>query len=391
MKLMGSVCLIAGTAIGAGMMALPIALAKFGIILSAILMAVTWIVCYFSALLNLELNLMIGHGLPISALSKKFSGPKAYFLGGFSLLLLCYSLLSAYIYGGASTLNSLVPNLSKMQAPILYALALGIVMLFSMRNIDILNRFLFLGKISVTFLIIILVIFQIDFSNSPITIQTPLALNDFYAVAPIVFTSFGFQVIFHTIVNQGNNDPDYLKKAFFWGSFLPLIIYILWSTIICCLIYKNFPEVFQKMLFATAEVAEVISAISSLGESGLMQKINWAIGFFAIATSTLGVCVGLIDTLKSHNLQNHLLAVMLAIIPATIVATIIPNAFIKALAFAGMILSFMALLLPVYLLLRSNSVHKSYFYPILKNPLIIGLISGYGLFIIYSEVINLLK
>lgn len=394
MKLLGCICLIAGTAIGAGMLALPIALAKFGLVLSSLIMLGTWAVCYISALLNLELNLRVGKGLPLGALGMHFSGAKSYMVGTLSLLLLCYSLLCAYIYGGASTLACITDfPLSFGQSACFYALCLAAVMMCSIKKVDLLNRFLFTGKVITTAVILLGVLWQLDFAKLPTAQQLELGLGDIHAVFPIVFTSFGFQVIFHTLVNYTNNDPSMLKKAFFWGSFVPAILYIVWTSIICGVLYIHVPELFNKMLFSNVEVGEILQALCNISNSSFMNHLTWAIGFFAVLTSTIGVSLGLIDALKTKHplLNKHGIAVIMAVVPALIVALVTPNAFIKALSFAGMILSFMALLLPVYLLLCDNRKNQDvkYWYPILKNPLVLILISGYGLFVIYCEIQNI--
>lgn len=394
MKLLGCICLIAGTAIGAGMLALPIALAKFGLVLSSLIMLGTWAVCYISALLNLELNLRLGKGLPLGALGMHFSGVKAYMAGTLSLLLLCYALLCAYIYGGASTLNCITDfPLSFAQSACFYSVCLGAVMMCSIKKVDLLNRFLFTGKVITTAVILLGVLWQLDFTKLPTTQQLELGLNDIHVVLPIVFTSFGFQVIFHTLVNYTDNDVAMLKKAFFWGSLVPAILYIAWTSIICGVLYIHVPELFNKMLFTSVEVGEILQALCNISGSTVMHHLTWAIGFFAVLTSTIGVSLGLIDALKTKHplLNRHVVAVFAAVVPALVVALVTPNAFLKALSFAGMVLSFMALLLPVYLLLCDNRKNKSvnYWYPILKNPLVLIVISGYGLLVIYCEIQNI--
>lgn len=394
MKLLGCICLVAGTAIGAGMLALPIALAKFGLFFGTLLMLGTWAICYFSALLNLELNLRAGQGLPLGALGQHFSGQKSYVVGSASLLLLCYSLLCAYIYGGTSTLVS-IDNfpLSFAQTLCVYAIGTALVMMCSVRKVDILNRFLFLGKISITTVILIAVLWQLDFSNLPVTPQTTLDFKDVNLAVPIVFTSFGFQVVFHTLTNYTNKDPIMLKKAFFWGSLIPAIAYVLWITVVCGVIYHHHTELFHKMIFSGVEVGEVLQALCYISGSPVMHYLTWAIGFFAVLTATIGVSLGLIDALKTKHriLNHHIIAVMVAVIPALCVALLVPNAFIKALSFAGMILSIMALLLPMYLLHCANqsSATPRYWYPILKNPLILFAIGGFGVWVIVSELFNL--
>jgi tyrosine-specific transport protein len=394
MKLLGCICLIAGTAIGAGMIALPIALAKFGLIYASLLMLGTCFICYLSALLNIELNLRAGQGLPLGALGTYFSGTKAYIFGSASLLLLCYALVCAYIYGGASTLTSMEGfPLDFKQTACIYTAVIGFVMLWSVEKVDWLNRLLFIGLITVVMVILTMILWHLDFAKLPITSLTSLSLGDTNAVLPIVFTSFGFQVIFHTLTNYTQKDPAILKKAFFWGSLIPAIVYIAWVTAVCGLIYGHNPELFTKMALNGIEVGVMVQALSNISNSGFLNLLTWSISFLAILTSMIGVSLGLIDTLKTKHpiLNNHRVAVFAALIPALIVALLVPNAFIKALSFAGMILSFMALLLPLYLLYCANRKDsKTYWYPILKSKIVLLCIAGYGVWVIMSELQNVL-
>lgn len=394
MNLLGCICLIAGTAIGSGMLALPITLAKFGLVYGSLIMLGTWAVCYFSALLNLELNLRTGKGFPLGALGLHFSGKKAYVAGSSSLLLLCYALLCAYLYGGASTLMSLNGfPFSFKETTCIFAKCLAIVMMASIKKVDHINQFLFISLISIVGIMLIGSLWHLDFSKIPLVPGIDLRHEDINVAAPVVFTSFGFQVIFHTLTNLTNNNAPLLKKAFFWGSLIPAIVYIAWTLCVCGLINTHNPEIFAKMVFSSIEVGELVKTLSHIGGSMFIQHAIWAIGFLAILTSAIGVLLGLIDTLKmKHPLLNkHKIAVLAAILPALIVSILVPNAFIKALSFAGMILSFMALLLPMYLLHCANKIKTPSvnWYPVLKNPLIQLIIVGYGLWIITCEVQNI--
>jgi tyrosine-specific transport protein len=147
------------------------------------------------------------------------------------------------------------------------------------------------------------------------------------------------------------------------------------------------------MAFSSVEVGEILQALCHISGSPIMHHLTWAIGFFAVLTSTIGVSLGLIDALKTKHpiLNNHWVAVVGALVPALGIAILVPNAFIKALSFAGMILSFMALLLPMYLLRCANRADAplKYWYPILKNPIILTAIVVYGLWVIASELQNL--
>ena len=105
-KVILSACLVAGTSVGAGMIALPMALCKIGILPTIILILGVWFFMYISGILGIELNLRAGRGLPLGKLARLYSGPIASSIGTISLILLIYALLCAYLYGGASILQS---------------------------------------------------------------------------------------------------------------------------------------------------------------------------------------------------------------------------------------------------------------------------------------------
>lgn len=389
MKLFGCICLVAGTAIGVGMLALPITLAKFGLLYGSILMLATWAISYFSAILNLELNLRAEQGLPLGGLGKYFSGPKAYAIGSASLLLLCYALVCAYIYGGTSTLISLKDfPLSFTQTACIYTALVGLVSLWPVAKIDRVTRVLFTGLISIVMAILIIVLWNLDFSILPIMPSPNCNFTNANDTIPVVLTAFGFQVIFHTLVNYTENDRVMLKKAFFWGSFIPAIVYIIWTAAICGTIYANSPEFFTKMTMQSVEVGDMVQELCKISHSPIIGSLIWGISFLAITKSMICVSLGLIDALKTKHkiLANHSISVVTVLLPTLAIALLVPNAFIKALGFAGMILAFMAILLPLYLLHCSNKKSNKVYYKLSQNPVMLAIIAIYGIWVVISEL-----
>lgn len=92
------------------MIALPLVLAKIGLIPSVLLMVGMWFIMYYTSLVNLELNLQAGRGLSLGALGRFFSGRTAELIGTISIKLLSYSLLAVFIYGGSSVLQELMAS-----------------------------------------------------------------------------------------------------------------------------------------------------------------------------------------------------------------------------------------------------------------------------------------
>lgn len=387
MKKLGSILLVAGTCIGSGMIALPMVLAKIGLVPSALLMLFIWFIMYYSSLIHLELNLQAGRGLSLGALGRRFSGRGAEFAGALSVKLLCYSLLAVFIYGGSSVLQELMGNrYSFDQIATCYSLTVVGVLLLPIKWIDYCNRVLFAGLLAVVAIMIAGLAIKVNWSDLPLFSEQCSGCSVWAALVPVVFTSFGFQVIFHTLTNYCNRDVKMLKQAFFWGSLIPAIVYILWTCSVLGVMHHDHPAFYSKMANGKAEVGELILLLSRTAKGQLVQLLVWWISLLAIATSVIGVGVGLCDSLKGMMPnRSSFLAVVLTVLPTYLVVVLIPNAFLAALGFAGMVLTVIAILLPVYLL---RKLRPSY-YPELNRKTLIYLSVVVACIIMACEIFNL--
>lgn len=390
----GAILLIAGTCIGSGMIALPLVLAKLGIIPSFIVMIFMWFVMYYSSLINLELNLQADHGMTLGDLGKKFSGIGAKWIGITSLKTLSYSLLAVFIYGGSSIFQELLDVYSFPKIASYYAACSLILLLLPLKLVDYINRALFASLIGVIALLTGGLVLSIDWTQLPLFGTRAADIFAYAELLPVVFTSFGFQVIFHTLVNSYNKDKKLLKTAFFWGSLIPAIVYILWSSSILSVVYKDDPQFYLQMMADRAEIGELIEILSGISQWKFVQALVWWISTLAIATSVLGVGVGLCESIQimlptfiRHKDMRRFTAAALTILPAYLIALLVPNAFIAVLGFAGMILAVIAILLPTYLLYKIQS--KKLYYPELKQKPLIWLCLLTALCVIASQIYNM--
>ena len=74
-RLFSAICLVAGTCIGGGMLALPVATGISGFIPSTFIMALCWIAMTASALLLLEVNLWMKEGAHVITMASTILGP----------------------------------------------------------------------------------------------------------------------------------------------------------------------------------------------------------------------------------------------------------------------------------------------------------------------------
>ncbi len=396
-KQTGATLLIAGTCIGSGMIALPMVMAKLGLVPSIILILITWLVSYYTALMSLELHLKAGKGLSIGELAGYFSEPKAEILGVLCLKLLSYALLAVYIYGSASILQ----NLFKVEAHLSHiatfcAIAFALIFLLPIKLIDGINRISFIGFVIVFAILLTALASMINLNNLPLFSENQSHITTWPFIIPFIFTSFGFQGSLHTITNYCDADPTVLRKAVFWGTLIPAVVYIVWAVSTMSLIFDQDTAFYAKMMKGDMEVGELIKELTLLTKWGSIQLLVWWISLLAIFTSVLGVGAGLSDSIKSMlpnkitlNWQRTAIAVIGTILPSYIISVLVPNAFVVILGFAGMILAIIAIGLPVYLLHKSK-ITKPHYDELKRKRFII--LSGVTCAIIMvCEVVNIIK
>ena len=93
----GGVFLVAGTSIGAGMLALPAATSSIGFYPACAMFLVVWYVMYLAALLMLEANLMLNPGSNIVSMAGHSLGLFGKVFAWTIYLLLLYALNVAYL------------------------------------------------------------------------------------------------------------------------------------------------------------------------------------------------------------------------------------------------------------------------------------------------------
>jgi tyrosine-specific transport protein len=397
-KQTGSIMLVAGTCIGSGMIALPMLLAKLGIIPSILLMIATWLLMYFSSLVSVELSLQSGKGLALGALGRKFSGRLAELVGAGSFKILSYALIAVYIYAGSSVIQKMIESGVSHQASLgniasLYAVVVGFIFLLPIKFIDYINRILFVCLLAVIAVLLVGLTSLINWNQLPLFSLGYGEISVWQIVIPVIFTSFGFQGSCHSFANYCNLNPVILKRALFWGSFIPMIVYIIWNSATLSVIYNENPEFYQQMIKGEVEVGDFVKQLSHIAKWQSIQLLVWWITILAIVTSVLGVGVGLFDSIKDmlpHHIKNNLiknsLASIITILPAYLIAILVPNAFISVLGFAGMILVVIAILLPVYLFYKAKIIMPNY--TILKSNLLLILTVIIGILIIIAEIFN---
>ncbi len=355
-RIIGSTLLIAGTTIGAGMLALPMTSAHLGFSKSIILLSVLWLFMVLAAIVMIEIS--DGKGNSIATIANKRLGPWAKHLAGASLLVLFWSLLAAYISGGSSILHQGI-QWSFSATAIGYALIFGACVAVCTKIADYTNRILFIIKIIVFSVMIfgLLPFMNLSHLKSSSTGST-FALSQ---AIPVFFTSFGFHGSLPSLIGYLHGNKKSLYFSIIVGSLIPLIVYILWQAVTFGVLGPHFTE--------GGDVGLFISALAQKTGHPHFSILTNAFAFLAISTSFLGVALGLFDYIsewfakeegeKKSKVGKMKVALITFAIPL-IFSLFYPTGFVFALSFAAISLSLLAVVLPS-LIGIVNRKHSSIF------------------------------
>lgn len=350
----GAAMIISGTCIGAGMLAIPATVASCGFFIGSILIICIWALMTFTALILAEVNLKMEDGANFVEMTKQTLGPVGVGVVWICYILLLYSLVAAYTVGGgyliSTTLGSLGFDISEKFTGIIFILILGVFIYISTRLVDHVNKIMFTGKLLAFLLLVAVLIPHISVDHLSYQIKNP---NFIWAAFPILLTSFGFHHIIPTLRTYVGSNRRSLRQAIIIGSTIPLIVYLLWIFATLGSLPVATPTgILGKQ---SGEITSVIIDHFSTS-SGYISTISFLFGFFALATSFLGVALGLFDfnrnTYKiAENLHKHkILAFVITFLPAYIYAIAYPDGFKTALGYASIFVAVLQVALPVMML-----------------------------------------
>lgn len=158
-RTLGSILIVAGTTIGAGMLAMPLAAAGVGFTVTLGLLFTLWALMCYTALLLLEVYQHVPADMGLGSLAARYLGRYGQWITGFCMLFLLYALTAAYISGAGELLASSLNQWLDWQLPpaagvLIFTLLGGAVVCIGTALVDLFNRFLFSAKI--VFLVIML-------------------------------------------------------------------------------------------------------------------------------------------------------------------------------------------------------------------------------------------
>lgn len=358
-----AILLVSGTAIGAGMLALPVATALAGTIPSLCVYLFCWLFSLSSGLLFTEALFWSGDKAHFLTMGRVFFGKKGATIVWMLYLFLFYSLMVAYMSLGGGLLQKLFFELTMNQSMFFFALFFGIFIIAGTKIAGQLNHLLMWGLILSYGFFVLVGASHIDVAQ----LFRPSSWNYALWALPIVFTSFSYQGTLPTIYHFLEGDVKAVRRAVIIGSSIPFVVYLLWDFLI-----KSIIPIEGQDGLAFAKTA--VDPLQRLLPHTPIYLLGQLFAFFAGATSLIGVSLGLIDFLAdsfklAHRGRSRLFLGLVVFVPPTLLAMLDPFIFLRALGYAGGIgCSILLGLFPVAM------VWKGRYY--LAKPLMKGRLGG---------------
>ncbi|MGE5196689.1 MAG: amino acid permease [Anaerolineae bacterium] len=380
----GAVLLIAGTTIGAGMLALPVATAFTGFFPSLALFLICWLLMLASAFCFLDVNLFIKGESNLISMAGQTLGRVGKAISWIIYLLLLYSLTAAYIAASAPLFAEAIAYLTGWRipswlAPFSLPFFFGSFIYMGTGGVDKINRLLMIG---------LLLAYALLVAFLPTHIQPPLLTHVDWPVGVIaisvILTSFGYHIIIPSLTTYMEHDAKRLRRIILIGSAIPLLVYIVWQFLILGIVpLRELSIAWQKGASATDPLSRI------LPESWLTLSARF-FSFFAIVTSFLGVALSLSDFLTDglkikKTWEGRLMALSLTFLPPLFFVFTYERGFYLALQYAG---AFVAILLGILPAAMAWTLKTPPFYRSFKGRVLLIAIMLLSLIVVIIDILQ---
>ncbi|MDY0206853.1 MAG: aromatic amino acid transporter [Pseudomonas sp.] len=402
----GGMMIIAGTAIGAGMLANPTATSGVWFLGSVVVLLYVWLCMYLSGLMLLEATLHFPQGASFHTVVRGLLGPSWSVVTGLAVTFVLYSLTYAYIFvGGGLTQNSLINisawftdqplQVSREWSSVVFLLVLATSVWISTKVVDRFATILMAGMLVSFFLS----------TGSLLNSVTPIVLFDSHATAeqsywryawaalPVCLASFGFHGNVPSLVSYYNKQAQPVARSILWGSLLALAMYLLWQLAV----QGNLPRSeFAPVIEADGDVSALLAALNTYVTTDAVARFLNAFAFMAIASSFLGVTLGLFDYLRdlfgfADTALGRLKTAAVTFLPPLIACLVFPTGFVKVMGYVGLMAAIWAALIPALLVRASRKRYSQAAYQVRGGAWLIGFVVIFALTVFCVQILLLMN
>jgi tyrosine-specific transport protein len=361
MAIFGSIMILIGTSIGAGMLALPLSSAQATYPMAVVVLVAAWFVMTVTGLLILEVNFAFPvHHNHFHSMTKSTLGRGGQIVSWICCIGLFYAVISSYIAGSSSLITHSIDSTLNIKLPIwssalIFTILVATVIYYGTRGVDLLNRGLmsFKGILLIIMLSSLLPHINLQYLTH-ISAADGLSptLKNMALGAPIFLFGFGYHAVIPSLVNYVGPDKNKMRMIIITGTSVSLVVYLLWLAASFGIIPSKGPHSFSELSQHGNHLTSFLQDLETMVPS---RVVHFAVNGFsniALTTSCLGVSLGLFDFIADgvkagHKKSKRLLTIALTFIPPLIVALLFPNFFLLGLSIAVFFVIILEILIPV--------------------------------------------
>lgn len=359
LRVLGASCLIASVAIGAGMLALPIATGMAGFGPASVALVVAFIYMLYCLFLVLEATMVSPDGSNFISMVKRSLGPWGQIVAWAAYLLLLYSAVAAYISGGGGLLSHVVNEhfphtLSAGWATTIFVCFAVILVFSGTLLVDYCNRLLTFGLVASFAALLFFVM-----PSAKLSLLTHQAPKYVWSAIPLILLSYTSHLMVPSLRTYLHNSRPALLWSLVIGSIIPFLMYMVWEFTVLGILPVGGMHGLSGVVHSHHQVADLVAFLSWYLHAWQLTDIVSYFSFFALITSFVGaslsLCHFLVDGLHlAKHRGGQWLGVFLTFIPPMVFAWSFPRGFTVALSYAGVFVAILFCLFPAMMVWHSR-------------------------------------
>ncbi len=352
------------------MLALPVVTSKAGYLPSIGALFIIWFFMSIGAWFILKVNATFSLGTHFISMTKETLGNTGMWITLFFYVVLLYSLIAAYFSAGIDLVETLASFenlvLNHVAALAIFAGIFCTIVIFGIRTVDIANRLIMILKIG-SFLAMAgtsLIFVQPKLLFTPGQIPNPTATMS-------IITAFGFAILIPSIRRLIPNTQQ-LEKVLWVGSFVPLICYIMWETLIFGIIPRGGDLGLEHLALLPNPIDHLILSISQYTQDSSVILTSKIFTSVCVITAFLGVSLSLSDGINDLLNPPHKAAdkkkfsnkwiFSLTFIPPIIFVLFLPQVFVAGISLAGIICVILLMMIPALMAYKITTSRHAKFW-----------------------------